>query len=286
MGSAERYTVDMQTIRSIHGRGRSIGYFEYHLPTQVACSQDEILRMVLKSVRRTAVGYAGFATKGRLRRYLAGRIFYRRGSNRRHLVMTDGRDIPRSEIAHIAARVLRRCHRFVSAPPTRLFIFPSFKHADRDDLGGIGGFTPWRNTILIFVALPLVPRWRKAFSDTIAHEFLHAVMLNRHRWETLGDSLVFEGLAEHFREQITDGKHSPWVGAISASEAARWLERLKPRLYSQSLSLYRRIFFGSRQYPKWAGYTIGYWFIKGFLRRSGLDDWNKIIRISPTRMLS
>lgn len=52
-------------------------------------------------------------------------------------------------------------------------------------------------------------------------------------------------------------------------------EKLKPEFESAGYD-YDGIFFGGRGWPRWAGYSVGYYIVKEYLRRSGKSVFDAV----------
>ncbi len=147
-----------------------------------------------------------------------------------------------------------------------------------DKMGGVIGFTPNGHTFFLSIN-ESTNNWVKFIAGNVAHEFNHAVRLQRvhQKSHTLLNSLVFEGLAQCFEEQIT-GLTRPWSKAITRVKAQAIWMKLKKRLNVESMDLYNGLFIGQndKEFPHWSGYTIGYLIVKERLHELG-KDWNDIM---------
>lgn len=142
---------------------------------------------------------------------------------------------------------------------------------------GVGGSCFSKDTVSLDVdpALDLADeKKRRLIRYTVAHELHHAA-----RWHSvgcgrsLGDALIFEGLADHFASEMEPSVEMPWTRPMNA------FFRSSCRL--QFLVVSRRPFFchntwfyrGSRwrAIPRWAGYALGYEIVGRYLRRTGMS---------------
>ena len=102
----------------------------------------------------------------------------------------------------------------------------------------------------------------------LAHELHHSS-----RWdgpgygETLGDALVSEGLAGHFVQEVYEGGPEPWEQLPSST----WLPYLTKAKSEWLNAEYDHTgwFFGSQEYPRWLGYSLGYQVVGQYLARHG-----------------
>lgn len=234
---------------------------------------------LVADIRKTTIGFAGFERKKHLERYLRFQLF----DDEQY------KNLPRykfakNKIFNIIKDTLTKCHSKLSAKPARIFLFPNFNSFVKNRMGGVSGFSPRENTILIDIN-PTVKEWETNLKNTICHEYNHSVVYNFHKWNTLLDNLIFEGLAEHFREQVIGGKRSPWVKAVSQQKCRKYFSQLEGVLNSKSHQLYREVFFGSRTYPLWLGYSLGYYIVYSFLNNNKEKSWEDIVKIKPKEIL-
>jgi len=88
---------------------------------------------------------------------------------------------------------------------------------------------------------------KNKISHTIAHEIAHALSPYPTKENNIiGSTLLYEGIAEKFREFFLRGEKSPWTKAISPKKANKILKRLN--LKEDSYKLYRELFFGSERF--------------------------------------
>ncbi|OHA24658.1 MAG: hypothetical protein A3B11_00555 [Candidatus Taylorbacteria bacterium RIFCSPLOWO2_01_FULL_44_26] len=142
---------------------------------------------------------------------------------------------------------------------------------NESEVGGIGGFTP--NASVIFISLnPRHPNLESSLKNELlfmlAHEFHHTIRWQKQvEGDTLLEALVFEGLADHFAQEIT-GKKTPSIysNALTPEQKKIFLKKAsgeweKPT-YDNNLW-----FFGSQPdvVPRWTGYTLGYDLVSAYL---------------------
>lgn len=137
---------------------------------------------------------------------------------------------------------------------------------------GIGGFTLGPSRIELYVdpgypGLGLVLPER--VPPLVAHEIHHAV-----RWRGLGpprtllETLVFEGLADHFAIELLGTPLQPWSQAFPESETDFYLNLARPDFDSATFD-YQGWFFGADpRLPRWAGYTLGWRIVAEYQART------------------
>jgi len=179
------------------------------LKTGEATSKGELLQSILSEIKDDPlVGYAGFATKKDLHRYLEFAIF----------------DKPTKNISYVGSKIdidlinktISKCKKYLPLRNFYLFIFPTFNKFVFEKMGGITGYTPWEGVVFIFIHPALsIKNIKRGIPQTLSHEYCHAVHLKYFDSQTLFDALVFEGLAEHFRAHITKIKLSSQIKLVS-----------------------------------------------------------------------
>jgi len=217
------------------------------------------------------IGYAGYKNKEDLKKFLVWSIY---GDEQKNI----WKEINENKISVFVSVIMEKCSSFLTENKINIFIFPTINKFVIENMEGVSGFTPWKNTILI--NLNPTKNWEKAFEGTLAHELAHALCLNYNEWSTLRDSLVFEGIAENFKEGVVGGS-SPWVNTLTKKEAFLIFNKIKKFLDSKDEGIYNELFFGSKDYPKWSGYAVGYYLVKDYLKKLKNVGWNEIMKMSP-----
>jgi uncharacterized protein YjaZ len=223
-----------------------------------------------------SIGFAGYRDKETLKKFLAWSIYGQECVSRWNRVSIKDCE---TEITF----VLRRCLNVIQNKKITFFIFPTISTFVIDEMHGTSGFTPWKNTILLNVSRSV--GWSTFFRDTVCHELAHALALNFNRRKTIEDDLIFEGIAEHFRESFLNGGKSALVNSISEKKAQQILRDIEPVLKRQDDHLYRELFFGTGKYPLWSGYAIGYYIVKAYLETLPHKNWIAILQQSPSEII-
>lgn len=111
--------------------------------------------------------------------------------------------------------------------------------------------------------------------ETICHEMSHSM-----RWEkqpelanTLLENMIMEGLAVALEEKaMTDTKRKNKQFFLSTVQATdqktidELVEYLKSELENDQYDYERLFFRGDEKLPRWAGYKLGYYFVKKYMR--------------------
>lgn len=219
------------------------------------------------------IGYAGYSEKKYLRYTLEKRYF--------QSDLVDYQSLSPDQIIateSVIIETFHKCSRHLNPThsPTYFFVLPWFPNEEtRKVFNGVMGWVDYQDTINIYLAHK---HNTQELRETIAHEYNHAVWYHHHgdKQQTLFDSMIIEGLAEHFREQTVGGEIAPWCNALNEKECKLILNQLKP--YLDKTDMYESVFFGNEQYKKWTGYSIGYWLIGQYLKKQKSVDWNEIMK--------
>ena len=135
---------------------------------------------------------------------------------------------------------------------------------------GLGGYTlgPTEIDIVIDPAFPgLGSILASRLPTVVAHEVHHTV-----RWRspgpygTLLDAFVFEGMADHFVVQLLGAEIPPWSEVLSQEDIDRYLRQAEPELDNAGFD-FNAWFFGTRELPRWTGYSLGYFLVGEYLAR-------------------
>lgn len=266
-------------LEKVRYKKKIIAYIHLHLDYHRTASKTEIIDSLVKNIKNSASGYAGFRTKRDLRCYLVKEVF-----DSKEKIKIAKFNFNKQKVSQIIKDAIALCNKVIPGEAIHIYVFPTFSTFIRTQTFGTSGLTPWKNVVLIFVN-PLTKQWPQALPKTIAHEYCHAAVSKYHKWRTLLDSIVFEGLAEHFREYVLGGRRSPWAGALNISQSKKIFEKLKKYLHSKDLKLYHSVFFGDKKYPQWAGYTIGYHIVGSFIANNPYLKWKQIIILAPKEIL-
>lgn len=161
-----------------------------------------------------------------------------------------------------------------------------------DEIGGIGGFSP--NANLIFISLnPRHSDFKRAVKEelpfTLAHELHHTIRWQKQvEGDTLLEAMIFEGLADHFAQEVT-GRNVPslYSCALTPEQKKIFLskasEEWKQPTYDNDLW-----FFGSKPnvIPRWTGYTLGYDLVGAYLQANPGTSASKLASADASLFIS
>ena len=113
-------------------------------------------------------------------------------------------------------------------------------------------------------------------SENVVHELCHAARWGKNdEWiKSLFDGLIFEGLAcvleaEFVKDRSEKSLFIKIILERTDDENEKILEKLRDQLDSNCYD-YDTIFFnGNNKLPRWSGYSLGYYFVKKYLEKTG-----------------
>ena len=136
---------------------------------------------------------------------------------------------------------------------------------------GMGGYAPNAAQIEIVIdpnfpgLADLLPQ---RLPQIAAHEMHHAV-----RWRgpgygtTLLETMVSEGMADHFAVELLGVPLAPWSDALSGNEIEFYMNRARQEFDSTTFN-FNNWFFGIGDLPVWTGYTLGFVLVDDFKIRN------------------
>ncbi len=151
-----------------------------------------------------------------------------------------------------------------------------------EGMSGIMGLTAGSKQIILTIE-PDILGWKSMLEYAVAHEFNHAYWTNLNygkstNW-TLLDYLVFEGKGDYFAHSLYPSVIAPWTMALTKNQISDLWNKIKPNLQSEAIGLQMEIMFGSRNYPVWGGYSVGYEIVRTALmhhKNLKADYWTNL----------
>lgn len=254
----------------------AVVYFCINYDTGI--SNKAFINNRVQKLKKSWIGCMDLKTEKYLRRHLEWMFF---GPD--SIKFVPGLTFNKKAILKIIRQTIKKCYKVLPLGPTKVFVFPTFYSFVRNKMFGVTGSSLWKNTIFLFINP--TKGWENALREAICHEFNHSVVSQCYKRETLLDDLIFEGLAEHFREKVVNGSSAPWSKTIPLRETKKIFKRIRRMLNSKDYKVSRSLFFGDKKYPLWTGYSIGYQIIKSFLRNNKNLSWKEIIKFKPREIL-
>jgi uncharacterized protein YjaZ len=171
--------------------------------------------------------------------------------------------------------------------PLIVYIFPWYPSEKLSkEMGGISAYATFHGVVHLYIDLEKYTK--KSLEATLAHELNHLKYYENFENVsdlTIQDQLILEGLAECFRDDIIGGKSSPWTKNLSKKELEKAIEDLQPFLNEVDWDLHNEIFYGSKKWKRWAGYSVGYHLVKKYLKSKKKTDWQKVMILKSEEFL-
>lgn len=236
-------------------------------------SDTDFIQNLTKNIHcLKSIGYAGFSRK----KYLKENLKYNITDEKNNTVPFE---IPIDEILETIEEAVSLSSKYIKNQPIHIFLFPTFSQFVKKELDGVSGYTPFKNTLLLFLSPHKTKHWKRVLAETTCHEFMHAVMNNYHERKTLLDDFIFEGIAESFVFSFFKLRKNAPSQVLDKKEVLHWHKKLMPHL--QSTELYYPVFLEGKDYPLWTGYSIGFHIIETFRKQNPTISWDKLIRMTP-----
>ena len=223
--------------------------------------KDELIKSILKDNPSNV----GFNNKTHLKQHLNFMMFDYDQQPELPVYSFD-----QKKIMSLIKSTITKCHKTIPSKPTNMFVYPNYSSFIKQTMSGVHGDSRKENVFALGIN-PSAKHWKTGLKNVICHEYLHSVTLDYHQKNTLLDMIIYDGLAEHFRESVIGGKKAPWSNSVSKQECIKHFKSLKDKLDSKDDILYREVFFFGKQYPKWLGYSLGYHIVASFLNKNKLS---------------
>jgi hypothetical protein len=176
----------------------------------------------------------------------------------------------RKEITEILLAGLKKTGSLLnSGKDVDVFIFPLQNMRFSKMLDGISAFALGTHSLYFFIDTKH-PQWRKSLTYITPHEYGHLVSFRYFSRDTILDAMVFEGLAEHLRENLYGGDKAKYSTALSKEDALKELASLPVEvtdliITEENYDIHLSYFFGTKSIENWYGYSVGYWLIDAVL---------------------
>lgn len=233
--------------------------------------------------RNGSINYAGYLEDDDLQRDILMKIGSFNPKNYRVLTEEEKQNITRKINNSIQKSYKKLLHPEI---PIFVFVFPWFPNPeDRNVFGGVDAVAVHESVMHLFIAPDAYTQ--RSLTETIAHEYNHLVFYHYQgaKKYTLLEHIFMEGLAENFREEVIGGKSAPWSEALNKKEAHKLFLSIYPLLQSKNKRVHEEVLFGSEKYKRWAGYSIGYWFIREFRKKQPAYSWQEVVQIKSEDLL-
>ncbi|WP_310557143.1 DUF2268 domain-containing putative Zn-dependent protease [Flavobacterium sp.] len=145
-------------------------------------------------------------------------------------------------------------------------------------MSGIMGLTAGSKQIILTIE-PDIKGWDDILEYAVAHEYNHTCWTKLNfgksaKW-TLLDYLVFEGRGDYFAHLLYPNVKTPWTASLTENQKKELWTKIKPNLQNEDMQFQFEVMFGSRNYPIWGGYSLGFDIVSRALSNKKLKaiDW-------------
>jgi uncharacterized protein YjaZ len=259
---------------------------KFYFPKIKPANKEELINNILKEIKNDKfLGYAGFKKKKDLKWVLSYRWLTNfKSENYRALSQEK-----KKKIENVIKKTIQICRKKLKVNKVYIFIFPWFPE-DRDKVfKGVIGYAPYEGVINLY----LYPKKfnLNSLKQTVIHEYNHLAFFfyqkifrrRDYKWRII-DCLIFEGLAQNFEEDIL--KIRPvYSKALSKSQVFDLLRKIKDKIYKVDRKFYIDLFFGSKKFKRWSGYTIGYFIVKEFRKKNKNLNWKNLIHLPSEKFI-
>jgi uncharacterized protein YjaZ len=260
---------------------------KFYFPKTKPSNKEELINNILKEIKSDKFfGYTGFRKKKDLR----WNLFYIWLANFKSENYKALSKEEKKKIDNVIKKAIQICRKKLKVNKVYIFIFPWFP-GDRDKvLKGVTGHAGYEGVINLY----LYPKKfdLDSLKQTVIHEYNHLAFFfyqktfrKRGLKRRILDSLIMEGLAQNFEEDIL--KIRPiYSKALSQKEAFNLLKKIENKIYEPlNYKFYKDLFFGSKKFKRWSGYTIGYFIVKEFRKQNKKLNWKSLIYLPPEKFL-
>jgi uncharacterized protein YjaZ len=233
-------------------------------------SKDKIMIHVFSELRKLKSERLGFESKEDAEKVLNFHIF---DSDQKTCVELN---FDEAGIIEQIDKALESAQKYLPLSTARVCVFPSWNSFIRTEMGGVCGYTTPSGIILVFMTSGV-----ERLCNTIVHEYNHVFAFSKRLPRTLLDRIISEGLAENFVEEVLSTSPSVWTRAIREDDVLKELKIIGNLLTSQDRRVQNGVIYGSERYPRWGGYSLGYWIVKRFLLSNKLS-WEAIMNLDSS----
>lgn len=139
---------------------------------------------------------------------------------------------------------------------------------------GVGGRT--QTSDFIEFAIDEEKATENLISEMVAHELCHAARWGKNdEWiNSLLDGVISEGIATYLEAEFVKDRNEKtvFIKTIlerSDKENEKILEKLRSQLDSNYYDYDTNFFGGSNDLPRWSGYSLGYYLVRKYLKKTG-----------------
>lgn len=154
---------------------------------------------------------------------------------------------------------------------------------------GVGGYTPSRYISYLYIDSTSDELTEDEIFNTLCHELYHARSYDGPGYgSTLFDSVIFEGLATAFEEEMSNGESFLARDLKGRKNTKELFAKVRAELDTKDFNHFRWFIYDeSNELPRWAGYEIGFYIVGEYLKNTNkkaseiiLEDLQNIERFA------
>lgn len=270
-----------ETKIKLNFKDNKVGVFVYNFLEEgnLLKNKKKFIEFVISKLKYSEVGFAGWKDERGFIEHLKYWLFCDLDKSKDYT----NKFLSSERLNELIKETLIKCSPVLSRERLYIYIFPTLSKFVIDKMDGVGGSSVWKK--VVYIDLFPVKDVEKRIQFSIAHELAHALSPFYHENLSIGNGIVYDGIAEHFRENFLGGKRAPWSNALSKEKAKKIFDEIKPKLKEENYNFYKEVFYGTGKYPLWSGYAIGYYILGDYLKKIKKTDWKKVIKTNPKKIL-
>lgn len=229
----------------------------------------------------------GFKSKKKLKDFIVFNVFEGQNLKLKNISKKESENI----ISSIES-IFKKCDSLIELnKDLKIVILPTNQSFVSEKMKGSTGYTVSAETMFIFINPKSInlKTINNTIKKTFVHEYNHAARIMyfpKINSMSLLDNLVFEGLADNFQKMVIKGsKVPPWSMSLSRNEAKIIFNEIIEKIQSKKESNFFELFFENKNYPLWAGYSIGYYIVDSFLKNNSNNEWKEIVKLKSVDIL-
>lgn len=152
---------------------------------------------------------------------------------------------------------------------------------------GVGGFTP--NSYLSYLYInPEFKVTEDEIYNTLCHELHHAKRYKSIGYgETLLDSMIFEGLAIAFEEEVSGKDAFMPAELLARNDTKSLIAKIEDNFSDKGFEHFRWFIFDETgNLPRWAGYEVGYYLVRHYLSAHKNKKASELVHEAATSFIS
>ncbi|HLP10295.1 MAG TPA: DUF2268 domain-containing putative Zn-dependent protease [Flavobacteriales bacterium] len=204
--------------------------------------------------------------------------------------MIEGIILHKKEITRIIAESYTKCHGFLENDSVEFYIVPAHADINRTlkKMGGVTGQTVGKKQVIIWINTH-VRNWKNVLTYCVAHEFNHTCWIKNNfspafKW-TVVNYMIMEGKADSFAHLLYPNIEVAWTQNLNESEKQELWTSIKPKLNESDFGLMGEIMLGSKNYPEWGGYTLGFDIVQSAMKNNPSIEISDLLNMDSERIL-